>query len=84
MSNGNLVPDEVEIKLNVLRALMLDWVASQVDGGDVVRIDQSGLLKGTTELKEEVPEPRALGHNVGNTSVFSLNAGARYDGLSLG
>ena len=84
MSNGNLVPDEVEIKLNVLRALMLDWVASQIDGGDVVSVDQSCLLQGATELKQKIAEPRAFRDNVGNTPVFGLSAGARHDGLTLG
>ena len=84
MSNGNLGPDKVEIELNMLRALMLDWVASQIDGGDVVSVDQIGLLQGATELKQKIAEPRALGDNVGNTPVFGLSAGARYDGLTLG
>ena len=84
MSNGNLVPDEVEIKLNVLRALMLDRIASQIDGGDVVSVDQSGLHKRATELKQEIAEPRALGDNAGNTSVFRFSAGTRHDRLTLG
>ena len=83
MSKKNLVPDEVEIEFNVLRALMLDWVASQIDDGDVVSVDQSGLLKRATELKKEIAEPRALGDNVGNTSVLCLGAGARHDRLTL-
>ena len=84
MSNGNLVPDEVEIELNVLHVLMLDWVASQIDGGDVVSVDQSGLHKRATELKQEIAEPRALRDNVGNAPVFGLSAGARHDRLTLG
>jgi len=37
-TNGNTLPHEVEIDLNVLGALMLDGVGAHVDGADVVTV----------------------------------------------
>jgi hypothetical protein len=39
-SNDDLITDEVEINLNMLRALMLNEVGCQVDGIDIVAIDK--------------------------------------------
>ena len=38
ITNGNTLADEVEINLNMLRALMLNRVGGHVDGTDVVTI----------------------------------------------
>jgi hypothetical protein len=38
--NDDLVTDEVEINLNMFRALMLNWVGRQVNGTDIVAIDK--------------------------------------------
>jgi hypothetical protein len=38
--NDDLITDEVEINLNMLRALMLNEVGCQVDGIDIVAIDK--------------------------------------------
>jgi hypothetical protein len=38
--NGDLVTDEVEINLNMLCVLVLNWVGRQVDDTDIVTIDK--------------------------------------------
>jgi hypothetical protein len=38
--NGDLVSDEVEINLDMLRVLMLDWVGCQVDNTDIIVVDK--------------------------------------------
>jgi hypothetical protein len=40
---GNVLTDKVKINLNMLGALVLNGVGGEVDGTDVVIVDQSGL-----------------------------------------
>jgi hypothetical protein len=40
--DGNVLADKVKINLNILDALMLNGVGGEVDGVDVVVVDQSG------------------------------------------
>jgi hypothetical protein len=40
--DGNMLVDKVKINLNMLGALMLNGVGGEVDGADVVAVDQSG------------------------------------------
>jgi hypothetical protein len=39
-NNGDLVTDKVEINLNILRVLVLNYVRCQVDDTDIVAIDK--------------------------------------------
>jgi hypothetical protein len=77
-------PNEVEVDLHMLRALMLYGVGGEVDGADIVAVDKGGALKGAVELVEELAHPRCLGHAVSHNAVLGLNAGAGDDGLALG
>jgi hypothetical protein len=43
ITNSNTLPNEVEIDLNMLSALMLKGVGRYVDGADVVTINQGGV-----------------------------------------
>jgi hypothetical protein len=43
ISDGDTLANEVEINLNMLRALMLDGVGGEVDCADVVAVDQGSL-----------------------------------------
>ena len=75
--------DEVQVDLHVLRSLMLHDIGGEVDRTDVVAVDESGALKGTAELVEELAQPGGLCHAVGHGTVLGLSAGARDDGLTL-
>jgi hypothetical protein len=68
----------------MLRALMLHGIGGEVDGADVVAVDEGGALKGAVELVEELAHPGGLCHAVGNSAVLDLYAGAGDDGLPLG
>jgi hypothetical protein len=74
----------VQVDFDVFRALMLHGVDGEVDRTDVVAVDESGTLKGTVELVEELAQPEGLCHTVGHGTVLGLSAGARDDGLPLG
>ena len=48
MQNSNttkcdMLPNEVDVGLNMLRPAMMDMVGSEVDRGDVVTVDKRGL-----------------------------------------
>jgi hypothetical protein len=48
--DGNALADKVKINLNMLDALVLNEVGGEVDGADVVAVDQSGPRQGTVQL----------------------------------
>jgi hypothetical protein len=54
IADGNVFPDEVEVDLDMLGALMLNGVDEEVDGGDVIVVDESGLQQWGMELLEEL------------------------------
>jgi hypothetical protein len=68
----------------MLRALMLHGVGGEVDGADVVAVNEGGTLEGAAELMEELAHPGCLDHTVSHNAVFSLGAGAGDDGLTFG
>jgi hypothetical protein len=45
ITDGNAFSDEVEVDLDMLDALMLNGVSGEVDGVDVVIVDESDLLR---------------------------------------
>jgi hypothetical protein len=44
--NGNSLPDEVKIDLNVFSALMLNWIGGHVDCTDVVAVTSVARRRG--------------------------------------
>jgi hypothetical protein len=43
ITDGNTFPNEVEVDLNMLCILVLNGVGGEVDGADVVAVDESAL-----------------------------------------
>jgi hypothetical protein len=68
----------------MIRALMLHGIGGEVDGADVVVVDEGGALKGVVELVEELAHPGGICHAVGHNVVLGLYAGAGDNRLSLG
>jgi hypothetical protein len=50
ITNGHTFSHEVEIDLDMLGALVLNWVSGEVDGADVIAIDEDALRKRCVEL----------------------------------
>jgi hypothetical protein len=80
----NAFPDEVNVQLDVLGALVMNWIRRHVDGGDVVAEYYRDLRDGTVELAEELSEPDAFGRGVRHSAVFRFRARSRHGGLSPG
>ena len=82
-TNGNTLPHEVEIDLNVLGALMLDGVGAHVNGADVVTIDQRGAPEWSMKLEEQLSESCSLCNTIGYSPVFGLCTGPGHCVLTL-
>jgi hypothetical protein len=63
--DGNALTDKVNINLKMLSALMLNEVGGEVDGADVVTIDQSGSRQGAVQLHKQLMKLTRLCHAVG-------------------
>jgi hypothetical protein len=70
ITDDNAFPNEVEIDLDMLCALVLNGVGGEVDGADVVAVDESTLWQRSMEL----PEPISFSYAVGHGTILSLGA----------
>jgi hypothetical protein len=52
LPNDNLITDEVDIDLNILRVLMLNRVGRQVDDNDIIAIDKCDMRQRGVQLHE--------------------------------
>jgi len=84
ITSSNLLPNEMEVNLDVLGALMLNRVGRHVDGANVVTIDQSSAPKRGMELEQELTQPRGLNNTVGHCAVLSFSTGSGGCILTLG
>jgi hypothetical protein len=84
MTESNLIADEVEINLYVLRALMLDWVAGHVDGADVITEDHCSSAERSVKLQKELAKPGSLSHGICNSTILGLGTGAGEGRLAFG
>lgn len=80
----NLLPNKVDVNLDVFGPFVLYWIGRHVDGADVVTIDNSGGGEWGVKLLKELPQPTTLHNGVGDSSVFGFCTGARDGGLPLG
>ena len=83
LTNGDLLPDEMNIKLYVLGSPVVHWIPGHIHGGDVVA---EGDRRGgdlAEQLSEEVTKPGALGDGVRDGSILRLGARPRDRSLVL-
>ena len=76
ITNGNPLPDEVEVNLNVLGTLMLYRIGGHVDCTDVVAIHQCGVPKGGVQLLQELMQPGSLGDTISHCAILGFNTGS--------
>jgi hypothetical protein len=50
LSQSNLLTDEVNIYLNMLRATMMNWIGDHVDSTNIVAVDDRRRRDGCVEL----------------------------------
>jgi hypothetical protein len=68
--DGNALMDKVKINLNMLGALVLNGIGGEVDGADVVAVDQSDPRQGDAQLHKQLSKPTRLCH----AAVLRLSA----------
>jgi len=73
VSQCDSLPDEVEIDLNVLGALMLNWITGHIDGADVVTVDQCSSTKRCVQLKKKLAQPSRLSDCISNGAILSVS-----------
>jgi hypothetical protein len=72
VNDGNTFLDKVEVDVNMLCALILNGVGGEVDGADIVIVDESALRQWSMELREEPPEPTTFSHAIGHEAILNL------------
>ena len=84
LSQSNLIADEVNVDLDVLRAMMVDRISGHIDSANIVRVHDGHRGNGRVELLEKLTKPTTLGHGMGNHAVLSLSTRAGDGRLALG
>jgi hypothetical protein len=84
ITDGNAFPEEVEVDLDMFCTLVLNRVGGEVDGADVVTVDESALWQQSMTLLEELSEPTSISHAIGHNAILSLDAQLGDDVLTLG
>ena len=67
------LPDEVEIDLNMLGVLMLNWITGHINGADVVTVDQCSSTKRCVQLKKKLAQPSHLSDCISNGAILSVS-----------
>ena len=84
LSQGNLVTDEVNVGLDVLRATMVDRISSHIDNANILAIHDGRRSNRCVELLKKLTKPTALGDGMRNRAVLSLSTGTGHHRLALG
>jgi hypothetical protein len=84
LTEGNLLADEVDVNLDMLRTTVLDGIAGHVDRTDVVTEDNSSRVKRAMKLEKKLSKPAALSHDMCDGSILCLGARPRNRGLTFG
>ena len=84
MTHCYLLSDEVNINLNVLCLLMLDWIMGHVYRANVVAINHRSFVKGAANFKQQVAYTTEFSYCICHT-FYSASAvdletvGCRFD-----
>jgi hypothetical protein len=73
-TNGDAFSNEVKVGLHMLGALVLYRVGGEVNGADVVVVDEAGGVEGVVQFLEKLLQPGNFSNTVGDSTVFSLGA----------
>ena len=84
LANGHLLPDQMDVKLDVLGSSVMHGVLGHVDRRNIVTVDNGCLMDAMVEFAKKLAEPRALGDGVGDPSVFGLRARSGHRVLAFG
>jgi hypothetical protein len=83
LTKRDLLADEVDVNLDVLRSTRLNRVAGHVNSTDVVAEDNGRRAERTMKLGKKLSKPTVLSHSMSHGSVLSLGTRPRYRGLAF-
>jgi hypothetical protein len=83
LSKRDLLADELNVELDVLRAPVVNRVGSHIDHADIVAIDNRSCSEGNVKFLKKMADPSALGDDMSNRTVLSLSAGPGHRGLGF-
>jgi hypothetical protein len=55
ITDGHMFPHKVEVDLDIFCALVLNGVGGEVDGGDIIAVDEGALRQRSVELLKLLP-----------------------------
>jgi hypothetical protein len=84
LTDDKFLSNEIEINLHMLCALMLNEVGGEIDDANVVAVDKRAPRQRTLELMEQLLQPSALSHTVGDSTVLDLRTEMGDDSLLFG
>ena len=74
-TKSDTLTDEVEVDFHVLGALVLNWVGGEVDGADIVTVDEGGRLQRVMQLLEKLLQPGSFSNAISNSAILGFSAG---------
>ena len=83
-TKGDSLSDEVEVNLNMLGSLMLNWVGGEVNGTDIIAVDHCSTTEWAVKLYQKLAQPAGFGDSIRDCSIFRLCTGSRHCRLTLG
>ena len=72
VTEGDLLPDQVKINLNMLCPLMLHRIAREVNSTDVITIDQGGTMRRVAKLGKQLAEPSSFSNTICHITILGL------------
>jgi hypothetical protein len=71
LSKSHLLSNKMDVNLDVLRAMLLDWIGRHVNDAHIVTIDNRGRSHWKLQVLKELAKLAALSNNMGHSSIFS-------------
>jgi hypothetical protein len=82
-SQGDLLVDEVDVNLNMLRSSMMNMIGCHIDNTNIVTINERSLGEGNMKLVQKLSHPTTFCHSIGNNPVLSLSTRTSHRSLPL-
>jgi hypothetical protein len=73
ITDGHAFPHKVDVYLDMFHALVLNGVGGEVDGADVVTVDEGALRQQSVEHLKQLLQPASLRHAIGHGPVLGLS-----------
>jgi hypothetical protein len=80
----HLVPNKMNVHLNVFRTAVLDWIGGEVHHGNIVAVDDHRPINGLMEILQELTNPTTFSNNMSNSTIFRFSTRPGHCCLAFG